>query len=240
MKHKFTVLNPGFPKKKRRRKTSIKRRKRNTLKRKKTNSHKLNKFKKGVSMQRRRKRTRGRKRSYKKNPAVRYKKNRRPVFVGRKRSRRRYRRNPEGLAGVRTNDLLQMTAGAAAGGIVTPWISGVLQLEGMIKYGAQLIMAAGLYYGLKKIMPRAAVPAAAAAVGVTAYQFAQEKGILAGLGQDDLTADDIERLNFIREGVEGANLPVGAVYPGLGSVYPVSGSIPLSPVDEEVFAEGNY
>lgn len=206
MKKTIYIHNPPRRKKTRKRKT--------VRAKKRIFTNKKNTFKKGVSKMARRKRTSVKRRRVRKNPAgVTYIKNRKRVS-SRVRGRRRFRKNPADLPG-KTTDLLTMAAGAGVGGVAVPWIGGIFQLEGMVKYAAQLAISLGGFYLLKRVLPNAALPFAAAGVGVTAYQFAQENNILAGLnGFNDADMQNFEQMR--------AAIPMGNIEPGMisGNILP--------------------
>jgi len=235
MQKKITIINPTPMRKIK----SIKRRKKRVFKKRRTlrNKSKSITLKRSAAVAtktRRRKR-----RAVRKNPGgVTYIKNRKRV---RSRARRRKLfRNPiDAALGGKTTDILVMSAGAAAGGIATPWLGGVFQLTGMVKTAAQLGIALAGYYLLGKIgMKKAALPFAAGSVAVTAYEFAKENNILAGLGGNDLTAIDFANMNAIEQGMGSVMPGIGAVMPGVGNVMPgINGTSIYDTDDQEVYSE---
>ena len=101
---------------------------------------------------------------------------------------RRHRRNPEGSSAAmdpaKGNNILQFAAGAFVGSIATPVISKMIGFEGYAKYAVQLGASYGLYLLGKMFgMPKAGLAACIAGVGVTAYQFSQEQGLLQGVSE---------------------------------------------------------
>lgn len=187
----------------------------------------------------RKRRTRARRKIHRNPKAVTYTKNRRR-YSARKRGRsRRMFKNPiDAMTGARTTDLLVSGAGAAAGGIATPWLGNIFQLQGMVKYAAQVGIALAMYYIFNKIgMRKAAVPAAAGGIAVTAYQFAQENNILAGLGNDYITPGDQDIMNNIASGFGAVHADLGSVYPQLGNIQPGLGATKFVESDDNSLYE---
>lgn len=166
-KVKFRVINPAPRKKKRRSQNK--------------------KIRKGLLMAKTRTRKRGRKRSRRsKNPAVVYKTtpNRRHSRKSHKKSFRR-RHNPDS-AGVldptKSSNILELAAGTAGGAVAVPVIGNMLGFEGTSKYFAQGAVSIAGYFALKALgMKKAGLAFLLSGVAVTAYQAAQDYGVLAGI-----------------------------------------------------------
>lgn len=226
MRRKITIINPTPAKKIKR----IKSRKKRVLKKRRTlrNKPTINKLKRSAAVAVTKKRRSRKRRAVRKNPGgVTYVKNRRRVKTRSRVRRRKMFRNPiDAMTGGKTTDLLVMGAGAGIGGVATPWLGNIFQLTGMVKYAAQAAIAVAGYYMLNKIgMKKAALPFAAAGIGVTAYQFAQENNILAGLGSDELTTADLQRLDALSNGM-GA-IPYDQSFGAVAYNQPM-GAIPLN------------
>jgi hypothetical protein len=238
MRKKIVIINPTPARKIKK----LKRRKKRVIKRRRLTRN----ISKSITQKRsaavaKTTRRKTRKRRARKNPAgVCYlHKNRRPVRSRRRSTRRRLFKNPfDPMTGQRGTDLLVSAAGAGAGGIVTPWIGGVFQLQGMVRWAAQIGIALAGYYMLGKIgMRKAAVPFAAGGVAVTAFQFAQENGILAGLSGDNLTATDLMNMRAIESGMGNVMPQIGAVMPGIGAVMPQIGGAKMVETDDNAVYE---
>ena len=115
---------------------------------------------------------------------------------------RRHRRHNPDMSNTTLNltNITTMAAGAVIGGISVPWLLQIMALQGYMKYLAGLAFSLGGWYLLKKILPSAAVPFAAAGVGATALIFAKETNLLAGLGLggDYVNANDLRNLEAAR------------------------------------------
>jgi|GEM_PF-4995523 len=151
------IINPAPVKRKRR-------------KRVKTNkSHRKVKNVAAKKTVRRKKRNVSRSRKHS-NPTVVYTKNaRRRRKHSNPMKKYRKRRNPDlSNAGLNITNIMTMTAGAAVGGVSATWITNTFNIEGNMKYIAQLGIAVGGWWLLKKILPAAAVPFAAGVVGAAA------------------------------------------------------------------------
>jgi len=139
-----------------------------------------------------------------------------------KRSYRRRRRNPDILGGGSTTEIIMKSGAAAAGGISAPWITNVFGISGNMKYLAQLAIGfVGFYIINMAGFRKYATPFATGVIAVTAYNFASDKGLLAGLGQV-YTPGDYSNIYAMNEAAQ--------LTEGMGSVALEQGTLESVPL----------
>lgn len=156
----------------------------------------------------------------------------------RRRSRRRYH-NPEfSLSTTSLTNVAIDGAVAAGGGVSAAWLSNMFGIEGNMKYLFQI--GYGLLGGflLQKLNTGIAKPFALGVLAVTAYQFAQDKQLLEGLGlgslgnSNEMSLQDWQNLENIKRAFQTENVN------GLGLIPETTqGLIPLNGADSYEYAD---
>lgn len=130
-----------------------------------------------------------------------------PAFNPKRRrfGRRRYKRNPEFQLSTASMTNTFIDGGVAAvGGVGAAWTANMFGIEGNMKYVYMLGFALLGGFLLQKLNTGIARPFALGAIAVTAYTFAQDKELLAGLsgnGGDQLTLEDWKNLNELKAAI---------------------------------------
>lgn len=158
-----------------------------------------------------------------------------PFTSHRSKHSRRHRRNPEatGSMAPSANNALELVAGAAIGGFVTPLLGTTFGLVGPMKYLAQVLIAYGLYVGGKALgFAKLGTAAAIAGAGVTAYQASQDYGIMAGANQLLGNTNDTDEEYWMNE--FSRNL-AAARAAGMNGIVPNGQMAGIVPADQRSF-----
>jgi len=125
------------------------------------------------------------------------------------------KRNPDGISSAvdptKGENMLQAGGGILLGGFGAPMLGNALQnqfptqITGAVKYLAQAAGVIAVYMLVRKYMPKLALYLLASGLGVTAYQYFQTSGLIAGAEQllgmnptGDANFTALDRMNFNR------------------------------------------